>query len=52
MNKMKTDVDSIIKKYNNDKTRLMDILIDTQEKEGYIPEEAVATIAEILDLSR
>ena len=33
---MKQEVRSIIEKYDKDETRLMDILMDTQEARGYI----------------
>ncbi len=49
---MRTTVKSIIGKYNNDKTRLMDILIDTQNELGFIPSEAVEVIAEGCGLSK
>ena len=49
---MRNIVKNIIKKYDNDKTRLMDILIDTQSEIGFIPNEAVEEIAQILDLSK
>jgi [NiFe] hydrogenase diaphorase moiety large subunit len=49
---MRTTVKNIIEKYNNDKTRLMDILIDTQNKIGFIPNEAVEVIAEGCGLSK
>ena len=45
-------VDAIIKRYNVDKTRLMDILIDTQDALGFIHEHAADQIAESLDISR
>ncbi len=48
---MKKDVKSIIAKYNNDETRLMDILIDTQDALGYIPPEAIDIISADLNLS-
>ena len=48
---MKKDVKSILEKYNNDETRLMDILIDTQNSLGYIPPEAIDIISEDLNLS-
>ena len=38
---MATNVQSTIEKYNKDKTRLMDILIDIQSEQGYIAKEAV-----------
>ncbi len=49
---MDKTLDAIIKKYNEDKTRLMDILIDTQDAFGFIREEAADQIAETLDISR
>ncbi len=49
---MRTTVKSIIERYNNDKTRLMDILIDTQDEFGFIPGEAVEVIAEGCGLSK
>ena len=48
---MKTDVKSIIEKYKRDETRLMDILIDTQEALGYISKEAIDIISQGLNLS-
>ncbi len=49
---MATNVENIIEKYNTDKTRLMDILIDVQSEYGYIPAEAIKKIAKGLDISR
>lgn len=49
---MDKTVDAIIKKYNGDKTRLMDILIDTQDAFGFIHENAADQIADTLDISR
>jgi len=48
---MKKDIKSIIAKYKKDETRLMDILIDTQEALGYISPEAIDIISEDLKLS-
>nr|NQU90502.1 NAD(P)H-dependent oxidoreductase subunit E [Bacteroidota bacterium] len=48
---MATNVQNIIEKYNKDKTRLMDILIDVQSEYGYIPKEAIGQIANNLDIS-
>lgn len=48
---MKTAVRKITEKYGKDKTRLMDILIDTQTELGYIPREATLQIAEDLGMS-
>lgn len=39
-------------KYGNDKTRLMDILIDIQEEFGYISSEAIQTLAHVLRMSQ
>ena len=49
---MKTTVKNIIEKYNNDKTRLMDILTDIQAEYGFIPSEAVEVVAEGTGLSK
>lgn len=49
MNKI---VGDIIKKYSEDKTRLMDILIDTQGAFGFLNESAVDQIADTLEISR
>ncbi len=48
---MKNSIQKIIEKYNTEKTRLVDILIDIQAEIGYIPEEAVTQIAESLHMS-
>lgn len=48
---MATTVQNIIKKYNKDKTRLMDILIDVQSDQGYISKESISKIAGELDIS-
>jgi [NiFe] hydrogenase diaphorase moiety large subunit len=49
---MKTDVQSILTRYKNDETRLMDILIDTQEALGFVSEDSVNEIARELNISR
>ncbi len=49
---MNKTVDAIIKKYGEDKTRLMDILIDTQDALGFLNENAVDQIADTLEISR
>jgi len=49
---MKTTINNIIKKYKNDRNRLMDILLDIQEELGYIPEEFNQMIADELSISR
>jgi [NiFe] hydrogenase diaphorase moiety large subunit len=51
-NFMGVSINKIIGKYNNDKTRLMDILLDIQESEGYISDEAISVISKELDLSK
>ena len=48
---MDKTVNAIISKYHEDKTRLMDILIDTQDAFGFITEDAADTISEKLDIS-
>ncbi|HEC42943.1 MAG TPA: hypothetical protein ENI20_08970 [Bacteroides sp.] len=49
---MKTTVNKIIKKYKNDRYRLMDILLDIQEELGYIPEDLNQMIADELSISK
>jgi [NiFe] hydrogenase diaphorase moiety large subunit len=44
-------VHSAIRKYNQDKTRLMDILIEIQDNENHISDDAVRIISEKLGLS-
>jgi len=46
------DVKQILSKYDNDASRLMDILSDVQSESGYIPDEAVSSIADGCSLSR
>lgn len=41
-----------IEKYGKDKARLMDILMDIQEENGFISEEAVKTTADTLKISK
>jgi len=48
---MKADIQSIVSKYKKDETRLMDILIDTQESFGFISNEAIDFISEELSIS-
>lgn len=47
----KDTVTSAIMKYNKDKTRLMDILIDIQDNKGFISDEAVREISDKLGFS-
>jgi [NiFe] hydrogenase diaphorase moiety large subunit len=49
---MKTTVNKIIKKYKNDRYRLMDILLDIQEELEYIPEDFNQMIADELSISK
>lgn len=49
---MRTTVKNIVEKFNNDKARLMNILIDIQSEFGFIPEEAVEVVAELTVLSK
>ena len=49
---MKKEVEAILAKYKKDATRLMDILIDTQNIEGYVSPEAIEIISNDLNLSR
>jgi [NiFe] hydrogenase diaphorase moiety large subunit len=49
---MKDTVKQILERYGNNKTRLMDILIDIQEVSGFIPIEAITQIADAVGLSQ
>ena len=48
---MKSMIQNVLEKYNSDATRLMDILIDVQEDQGYLPPPVLTEIAEALDIS-
>jgi [NiFe] hydrogenase diaphorase moiety large subunit len=48
---MVNNIKSITEKYNKDKNRLLDMLLDIQEEYGFISEEAVGMIADELMLS-
>ena len=48
---MNSEVQSILNRYDSDKTRLMDILWDVQNTQGYISDEAIASMAEGLNMS-
>ncbi|MEE8441932.1 MAG: NAD(P)H-dependent oxidoreductase subunit E, partial [Spirochaetia bacterium] len=48
---MKSLVKNVLEKYNSDPTRLMDILIDVQEDQGYLPTAVLEEISEALDIS-
>jgi [NiFe] hydrogenase diaphorase moiety large subunit len=49
---MEKSVKQIIEKYDTNQTRLMDILIDTQELQGFIGKEAISDIADALNMSQ
>jgi len=49
---MNYDITSIVKKYNNDSTRLMDILIDVQSELGYLSEFTIDEIAKSLSIPK
>jgi [NiFe] hydrogenase diaphorase moiety large subunit len=49
---MKTIISDIIDSYGNDRSRLMDILLDIQEEIGYIPEEINQRIADQVGISK
>ncbi len=46
------DFEKITEKYGNDKTRLMDMLIDIQQELGYVPQEALPVLARKTDTSQ
>ncbi|MEA3496832.1 MAG: NAD(P)H-dependent oxidoreductase subunit E [Bacteroidota bacterium] len=48
---MSKTIQDIIDKYNKDRSRLMDILIDIQEEDGFISNDAINDIAKGLDIS-
>ena len=48
---MEADILSIVANYDKDGTRLMDILIDTQEAFGYISDKSIDLIAQELGIS-
>lgn len=49
---MKENIQSIIEKYHQDRSRLMDILIAVQEMYHHIPNEAITLIADQLGISK
>lgn len=49
---MKGKISSLIKKYDQDRGRLLDILLDIQAEFNCIPEEAVEELADQLELSK
>lgn len=48
---MNDKIQAILERYDRDKTRLMDILWDVQRQQGYISEDAIASIGEGLTMS-
>ena len=48
---MKKSVKNIIEKYNKDKGRLMDMLLDIHEEHGYLSKEYIAEISNELEIS-
>jgi len=48
---MASTITTIIEKYKKDTTRLMDILIDIQEQEGYISKQTIKEISVALEIS-
>ncbi|MBL4712844.1 MAG: NAD(P)H-dependent oxidoreductase subunit E [Gammaproteobacteria bacterium] len=48
---MNSEVQTILDRYNSDKTRLMDILWDVQNAQGFLSDEAIASMAEGLNMS-
>lgn len=48
---MKRKIKNLLKKYGRDRTRLMDILLEIQEMENYIPDQAVEILADQLGMS-
>jgi len=49
---MREEINNIISLYKSDKTCLMDMLLDIQEKFNYIPDNAIDTLVEKLDLPK
>lgn len=49
---MKEKIQKIIQKYQGDKSRLMDMLLDIQDMHHHIPEEAVEILADQLGMSK
>ena len=49
---MGNTISALVKKYNGDSTRLMDMLIDIQSERGHLSDWTIDQIAELLDVSR
>jgi NADH-quinone oxidoreductase E subunit len=50
MNNENTVIESILEKWNHDSSCLISILLDIQDEYNYLPEEALALVAEKLDI--
>jgi len=48
---MSKEIQVLLERYNSDKTRLMDMLWDVQNQQGYISDEAIASLAKGLNMS-
>ncbi len=49
---MNAELRSVTQRYDNDRTRLMDILLDYQAEQGFLDETVVDDIAETLDMAK
>src|SRR5208283_5985803 len=49
---MENTLASVVKKYNGDASRLMDILIDIQSERGHLSDWTIDQVAKILDIPR
>jgi len=49
---MMKSVQEIVRKYDGDPYRLMDILIQVQTESGFISQEAIQEIAKLLNISQ
>ena len=49
---MGNTVNNVVKKYNGDATRLMDILIDIQSELGHLSDWTIEQISKTLDIPR
>jgi len=47
---LKTKLEAVVKKYNNDSSMLVSILQDTQTEIGYLPKEALIDLHELLNV--
>ena len=49
---MGNSISSLVKKYDGDSTRLMDMLIDIQSERGHLSDWTIYQIAKLLDIPR